>query len=76
VIGARIDELVDEWCRVILFGTRFVEILEISTNADGALFFHDGYRVRNLRRVSDRIGESNFLEFIDFLFDFLCLGSM
>lgn len=28
---------------------------------NGALFFHEGYRAENVRGVSDRIDETNFL---------------
>ena len=42
MIGTHIDNLVDEWCRVIVLGTCFVKILKISTDVNGALFFHDG----------------------------------
>lgn len=69
MIGASVNDLVYEWCRVIVFGKIFVQISEISTNIDGSMFFHEGYRVRNPRCVSDKIDESNFVDFIDFLFD-------
>jgi len=43
---------------------------------DGALFFHDEYRVRNPRRVGDKIDEPSFVEFIDFFFDYFYLRMM
>ena len=34
-----IDDLVDEWRQVIIFGARGVEVAIISANMDSALFF-------------------------------------
>ena len=42
-----VDNLVDEWVRVIFLWTGFVQITKIGTNAYGALFFHDGSMVGN-----------------------------
>ena len=44
---ASINDLVDELGRVVVLGTRFFQILEISIDANGALFFHDGNMVGN-----------------------------
>ena len=42
VISTSIDDLVDELCRVIIFGTIFAKILKISTNAMVPCFFMMG----------------------------------
>ena len=42
-----VDDLVDERGRVVVFWTSFVQISEIGTDANVALFFHDENRVGN-----------------------------
>jgi hypothetical protein len=58
VAGAIVDNLIDERRWEIVFGTCIVEIAKVGANANGALFFVDGYRVGNPRSVSDRINKS------------------
>jgi hypothetical protein len=36
-----INNMVDEWGRVIFFGTRLIEILEVSTYINNILFLFD-----------------------------------
>ena len=36
---AFVDDLIDEWHRIIIFGAYGVEVVIISKNMDGALFF-------------------------------------
>jgi len=71
-----IYNMVNEGCRVIVFGTCIVQVSKISIDTNGALFFHDGYRVRNPRGVSDRKNETNFVKLVDFLLDRLCFRRM
>lgn len=59
MVGVSVNDLVNEWHQVIVFWTRFFHIFEISTNEDGALSFHDRYKVRNPRYISDKIDEPN-----------------
>ena len=66
--------MVDEWGRVIFFGTCFVQIVKIGENTYGALFFHDGNRVGNLRCVSDSVDKPDFVKLVNFSFYFFCLG--
>ena len=68
-----IDDLVDESGRVNVLGTCFVKITKISANTYGALFFHDGNRVRNPRCVSNGVDKHGFVKIINFSFYFLCL---
>ena len=42
-----IDDLVNEWGRVIVLWTCFFQIAKIDTDANGDLFFHDRNRVGN-----------------------------
>ena len=37
--GAYIDNLIDEGCWEVFFGTRCIYIMEVYANADGTLFF-------------------------------------
>jgi hypothetical protein len=47
VAGAIIDNLIDERRWKVVFWTCVIEIVKVGANVDGALFFVDGYRVRN-----------------------------
>jgi hypothetical protein len=47
VVGAVIDNLIDERHWKVVFGTYVIEIVKVSSNADSALIFVDGYRVEN-----------------------------
>ena len=58
VAGAIVDNLVDKRHWEIVFWTSVVEIVKVGADANGALFFVDGYRVGNPRSVSDRINKS------------------
>ena len=44
---AIVDNLIDERRWEVVFGTCIVEIAKVGENANGALFFVDGYRVGN-----------------------------
>ena len=37
--GAHIDDLINEGCWEVIFGTCLIEIMEFCTNTDGTLFF-------------------------------------
>jgi hypothetical protein len=47
VAGAVIDDLIDEGCWEVVFGTCIVEIAKVCADEDSALFLVDGYRVGN-----------------------------
>ena len=47
VAGTVVDNLIDERRWKFVFGTCVIEIVKLCANADGALFFVDGYRVGN-----------------------------
>ena len=74
VVGAVIDNLIDERRWKVVFWTCVIEIVKVYENADSALFFVDGYRVRNPRRISDGVNESSCVQFVDFGFDSHDLG--
>lgn len=54
----------------------FVKISKISIDANGALFFHDGYKVRNQRGVRNRENETNFVKLVNFLLNYLYFRRM
>jgi hypothetical protein len=64
VAGAVVDNLIDERRWEVVFGTCIVEIVKVGANANGALFFVDGYRVGNPRRISDGVNESSRAQFV------------
>jgi hypothetical protein len=57
VAGTVIDNLIDERRWEVVFGTCIINIEKVGANANGALFFVDGYRVGNPRSVSDGVNE-------------------
>ena len=71
---AFIDNLIDERRWKIVFWTCVSEIAKVCANADGALFFVDGYRVGNLGSISDGVNKSNHTQFVNFGFDSRGLG--
>ena len=42
MFGTCIDDLIDEGCWEVVFGTRPIKIMEFYANADGTLFFIHG----------------------------------
>ena len=68
-----IDDLVDEWGRLIFLGTHFVQIMKIGANTFGALVFHDGNRVGNPRRIGNGVDKLDFVKLVNFLLYFFCL---
>ena len=45
MFGARIDNLIDERCWEVFFGTRSIQIVKICAIVDGTLFFIHGNRI-------------------------------
>ena len=66
--SASINKLVDEGGGIIVFRKSFFQIQKIGANAYGALFFHDGNRVRNPRCIGDGVDKPGFVKLIDFSF--------
>jgi hypothetical protein len=67
--GAIVDNLINERRWEVVFWTSVIEVAKVGANADGALFFVDGYRVGNPRSVSDGVDEFCCAQFVDFGFD-------
>jgi len=71
-----IDNLVDEWHMIIMFWASNVEVVVISENMDGDLFFVNRDVALYPRCVFDRVDEANSIEFIDLNFNSWSLGVM
>ena len=57
--GACIDDLIDEWCWEVVFGTHPIEVIEVCANTDGTLFFIHGNKIQNPSGVCngvDKVG--------------------
>ena len=44
---AVVDNLIDERCWKVVFGTCMIEIMKVRVDVDNALFFVNGYTVGN-----------------------------
>ena len=56
--GASIDDLVNERCGEVVFGTFPIEVMEIYANTNGTLFFIHGNKTRNPSGVCNGINEA------------------
>ena len=56
--GECIDDLIDEGCGEVIFGTCPVEVAEVCANENGTLFFIHGNRIRNPSCVCNGINEA------------------
>ena len=54
---ACIDNLIDEGCWEVVFGTRPIEITEFCANMDGTLFFIHKNKIRNPSGVGNGVNE-------------------
>ena len=68
-----VNDLVNEWSREVVFGTCQIQVMKISTNMDGTLFFIHGRRIRNPSGIHDGVYETCFMQFLDFDFDNMSL---
>ena len=64
-----IDDLVDEWHRVIIFGAHDIKVAIISANTDGALFFVNRDGVRYPRCILDWVDEVSTMKLVDLKFN-------
>ena len=55
--GACIDNLIDEGCWEVVFGTRPILIIEFCANMDGTLFFIHGNKIRNPSGICNGVNE-------------------
>ena len=69
-----INDLVNEWCGEVFFGTSFVQITKVSADTDGALFLENENWIGHPSGVFDGIDKTSLLELIDLSFDSLSSG--
>jgi hypothetical protein len=67
--GAIVDNLIDEGCRKVVFGTRFVDIPIINAYMNCALFLIDRDKIGNPVSESHRVNKVGFEKFLDFELD-------
>ena len=56
--SARIDDLINERCGEVVFGTCPIEVTEFYANANGTLFFIHGNKIRNPSGVRNGVNEA------------------
>ena len=54
-----VENLINERCRIIVFGTSGVQIAIVNTNSNGALFFINGNWIGNPFHQKNRIDETS-----------------
>ena len=67
--GACINNLIDEGCWEVVFGTCPIEIMEFYANVNGTLFFIHGNRIRNPSGVRNGVNEVGCAQRLDFSFN-------
>ena len=70
------NDLVNERCGEVVFGTRFVQVAKVRADTDGALFLENGNWVGHPSGVFNGVNETSLLELIDFGFDSVMSGWM
>ena len=68
MFGTCIDNLINEGCWEVVFGTHPVEVVEVCANANGTLFFIHGNRIRNPSGVRNGVDEAGSAQlfYLDF----------
>ena len=67
--GACIDDLIDDVCGEVVFGTCPIEVIEFCANENGTLFFIHGNRIRNLSGVGNGVDEADCAQLLYLGFD-------
>ena len=62
--GACIDNLIDEGCWEVVFGTCPIEVVEVCANMNGTLFFVHGNRIRNPSSVGNGVDEAGCVQLL------------
>ena len=66
--SARIDNLIDERCGEVVFGTCPIKVMEVCANANGTLFFIHGSRIRNPSGVRSGVDEAGCAQLLYLIF--------
>ena len=69
MFGACIDDLVDERCGEVVFGTCPIEIAEVCANVNGTLFFIHENKIRNPSGVCNGVNEAGCAQLLYLGFD-------
>ena len=66
--SACIDNLINEGCWEVVFGTRPIEVMKVCANANGTLFFIHGNMIRNPSGVGNWVNEAGCAQilYLDF----------
>ena len=67
--GTCIDDLIDEGCGEVVFGTCPIEVMEVYANVNSTLFFIRGNRIRNASGVGNGVNESGCAQLFYLGFD-------
>ena len=67
--STRIDDLVNERCGEVVFGTCPIEVMEVCTIANGTEFFIHGNRIRNPNGVHNGVNEVGYAQLLYLGFD-------
>ena len=67
--GACINNLIDEGCGEVVFGTCPTEVVEVCANMNGTLFFIHGNRIRNPSGVRNGVNEAGCAQLLFLGFD-------
>ena len=73
---ASINDLINEWSGVVVFGTCSIEISEFGAYVNHNLFFGDRDRVGKPTCVFNRKDELNLVEFIELIFNGQSFGGV
>ena len=71
-----VNDLVNERCGEVVFGTSLVQVAKVRADTDGALFLKNGNWVGHPSGVFNGVNETSLLELIDFGFDSVTSGRM
>ena len=71
-----IDNLIDEGCWEVVFGTWPIEVMKVCANANGTLFLIHGNMIRNPSCVCNRINEAGCVQLLYLSFDHNHFGRM
>ena len=70
------DDLVNERCGEVVFGTCPIKVAEVFANTNGTLFFIHGNRIRNPSGVRNGVNEAGCAQILYFGFDCSRFGRM
>ena len=71
-----VNDLVNERCGEVVFGTSLVQVAKVHADTDGALFLENGNWVGYPSGVFNGVNETSLLKLVDFGFDSITSGRM